>query len=434
MPDNSIVYTKNYDTGLYRMSFDGRDSSVIVTPDRKKGELGDWWPQVLPDGEHVLFTNYTTPADHSRIEAVSLKTRERKVVLDGAYYGRYVDGHLMFVRNGSVMSIRMDPSSLKVTGTETEALNDVQITPQNGWAAFEVAQNGTVVSLTDAAKSQELTWTSQNGDEENAVDSAGRYTNAVTSPDGKRIAVVKEGDVWVIDRGRKLSVRLTRTLQPEVYLVWTPDSRWILYARDNPQYDIYGQLADGSGTEKVFVTSANDKEPMSVTPDGRTLLYGESSAEGDDIFETSLTAPKQVERRLVVGGNGSQHLARLSPDGRWIVYLSSESGRDETYVAPYPANQGPARQQVSDGGSEFSNWARDGRTIYYSQGGEIRSVSFNPATGDIGSPQPLKRVRSAQGWNVAPDGRFLTRRASPEGERHSVKILFNWLQTLDAKN
>jgi serine/threonine-protein kinase len=425
--DNSVVYTKRYDLGLFRVSFDGRDSSTLTTPDRKKGELGHWWPQLLPDGEHILFTNYTTPADGSRIEALSLKSGERKTVLNGAYFGRYVNGRLLFVRNNAVLSIPMNASSLKVSGTETPLGIDVQIVSSNGWAGFAVAKNGTIIYLSDASRRQVLSWASQNGDEEPAVDSVGAYSMAVPSPDGKKIAVVKNGDVWIIDRARKYEVRLTRTPQTEIDLVWTPDSRTMIYARDVPQYDVFRQLADGSGSEQLILTSVNDKEPQTVSPDGSTLLYTENGGHGDDVFGASLTGPKS-EHQLVIGGNGDKTQAAYSPNGKWIAYASSESGQYEIYVMPAPGTSQVARQQISNGGGGAADWSPDGTVLYYNVGGRFWRAGFNPLTGETGVIEELKRITPVQGWAVARDGRFLLRRIAPDAERHSVKVRFDWLQ------
>jgi serine/threonine-protein kinase len=430
--DNHVVYTKDYDTGLFSVSMDGRDSAALTTPDRKKGELGHWWPQALPDGDHILFTNYTTPADRSQIEALSLKSGKRTVVLNGGYFGRYSDGHLLFIRNGTLLTVPMNASSLKVTGVEVPVPIDVESNQSNGWAAFAIADNGTMVYLTDASRRQDLSWSNENGDEEPAVDSAGGYSLANPSPDGKKIAVVKDGDVWIIDRARKLQTRLTRTAQPEIDLVWTPDSRSVIYARDNPQYDIYWQAADGSESERLLVTSPNDKSPNSVSPDGKTLLYHESVEEGTELFVTQLSDPSKKQRVQHSAGNADNGV--YSPNGKWIAYLSTISGRQEVYVTPSPGTAGAGRQQVTDGGGEGAEWAKDGTAIYYSFGGQIRRVKFNPVTGEIGSTQILNRIRPVQGWYVGPDGRFLTRRIAADAERHSVKILFNWTHALDAHN
>jgi hypothetical protein len=430
--DDAIIYTKAYDSGLSRVSAEGRDTATLTVPDRKKGELGHWWPQLLPDGDHVLFTNYTTPADRSKLEVISLKNGKRQVVLEGGYFGRYVDGHLLFVRNNAVSAVQFDPGSLRVSGSAVSLPLDVEVQSFNGWAGFAVAPNGTLAYRTDPLKEIALTWSDENGNEEAVVDSLGRYSSWAPSPDGKRIAVVRDGDVWVYDTQRALFSRLTKSEQIERGLTWSPDSREIFYMRDIPQYDIFKRVIDGSRPEELVVTSTSDKNLSSISPDGRTLLF-HSDIEGDnDIYATSTNPSDRARPTKIVSGAGNQDEAEFSPDGAWITYTSFESGRPEIFLAPYPADRGPARQQVSVGGGEASEWGPDGRTVYYAWSGRIMKVKVDPRSGDIGRPEILNRIQPVFGWTIARDGRFLIGRASKNSERHSIKVVLNWTATLRA--
>jgi serine/threonine-protein kinase len=427
--NDALVYTKSYDLGLSRVSAEGRDTATLTVPDKKKGELGHWWPQLLPDGDHVLFTNYTTPADKSKLEVISLKSGKRQIVFEGGYFGRYVDGHLLFARNGALSSVQFDPGSLRVSGSPVSLPLDIEISPPNGWVAIAVASNGTLAYRTDPLKEISLVWSDENGNEEAVVDSLGRYTTWAPSPDGKRVAVVRDGDVWVYDRQRALFSRLTNSEQIEWNLTWSPDSKEIYYARDVPQYDIFRRAADGSRSEELVATSSNDKNLSSISPDGRTLLYHSDLVGDNDVYSTS-TNPLDRARSAVVSGAGNQQDAKFSPDGAWITYTSFESGRPEIFLAPYPVNRGPGRQQVSVGGGANSEWGPDGRTIYYAWSGRIMKVRVDPQAGNIGRPEVLNKIQPVFGWTVARDGRFLIGRASTKSERHSIKVVLNWAKTL----
>jgi Tol biopolymer transport system component len=430
--NEAIIYTKNYDGGLNRISSEGRDSATLTTPDRKKGELGHWWPQVLPDGDHVLFTNYTTPAERSKLEVISLRSGKREVVLEGGYFGRYAAGHLLFVRNDAVVSVPFDPRSRRVKGSPVPLPLSIETDAPNGWAGFTMARNGTFVYLTDALRDIAVEWTDEGGNEEPAIDSTGRYSEASPSPDGRSIALVRDGDLWVFDRQRKLFSRLTRTEQRERSLVWTPDSKEILYARDVPQYDVFKRRADGSRAEEIVLTSPNDKHPRSISRDGKILIFEEDSPGGNDLFAGSPNAGDRTRPRGIIEAAGSQEFARFSPDGLWIVYQSDESGRPEVYLAPFPADRGPVRQQLSDGGGSGPEWGPDGRTIYYGWSGRIRRIRVDPRTGEIGRPEVLNRIQPYLGWTLAPDGRFLMLRGSKASERHSMKLILNAGSMLDA--
>jgi serine/threonine-protein kinase len=431
--NDAVVFAKNYDTGLYRVSADGRDSVALTVPDRKKGELGHWWPQVLPDGDHVLFTNYTTPAGRSKIEVLSLKSGKRQVVFDGGYFGRYAAGHLLYIKSGAVMSVPFDLGSLRTTGSVVPVPLDVETDEPNGWAAYAIAPNGTIVYRTDALKSVRLLWSDESGNEQAAIDSSGRFLDAVPSPDGRRIGVVRDGDVWIFDPQRHLFTRLTATEQSERNLVWSRDGKEIYYVRDVPQYDVFKRSADGSGAEQLVLTSVNDKFPASVSPDSRTLLYNEDGAGGSDIRALTLDGQSK-EGSVLIGGTGAQSGAHFSPDGQWIVYSSTESGRPEIYMSPFPVNRGPSRVQISTDGGGDAVWGSGGRVVYYSWNGRLYKVQVDPASGSVGKPEPLTKIAPVLGWDIAPDGRFLIARLSADAERHSLKVILNWTSTLERKN
>jgi serine/threonine-protein kinase len=433
--NEAVVFTKTYSLGLYRISADGRDSAVLTVPDKKKGELGHWWPQTLPDGKHVLFTNYTTPADKSKIEVLSLADRKRQVVLEGGYFGRYVQGHLVFVRNGVVATVPFDLGKLRTGATPVSLPLDIEVSPPNGWAGLAVAPNGTMVYRTDPFKNVSLTWSDEIGNEEPAVDSVARYSDAIASPDGKKIAVVREGDVWIYDRQRALYTRLTDTEQIETSIVWSPDNRFVYYMRDVPQYDIFRRAADGGSQEELVATSGNDKHISSISPDGTTMFYDTDAGADDDIFAAPTTPRAESKPLAIIQGTGSQENAVFSPDGAWFTYSSNESGRTEVYLAPYPVNRGGTRQQVSIGGGDYAYWSPDGRSIYYIFSGKIMKVAVEPRWGNIGRPEALNRIQPILGYTVGPDGRFLISRTGKGAERHSVKLIINWPATLkDAAN
>jgi Tol biopolymer transport system component len=207
----------------------------------------------------------------------------------------------------------------------------------------------------------------------------------------------------------------------------------VIYTRDVPQYDIFMRLADGSQPEVLLVTSPTDKEVNAVSPDGRTLLFSDSQG-GNDIFAVPLNSASAASRKIIVAAPRAQDAARFSPDGQWIVYVSTESGRPEVYVAPYPVDRGPARHQISDEGGESPVWGADGRTVYYSSTGMIRRVRVNPRTGEIGQPESLTRIRPGIGWTMASDGRVLIARVAEGNETRSIKVILNWASSLGKEN
>jgi eukaryotic-like serine/threonine-protein kinase len=431
-PNGILIYTYNYDAGLRRVSAEGRDDSVLTSPDRKRGELGHWWPQVLPDGDHVLFTNYTTPADKSRLEVLSLETGERAVVLEGGYFGRYAAGWLLFVRGEVVQRVPFDVSRLKLNGSPVPTGLDIAINSTNGSAALSFAPNGTLAYLRGGSSLIEVVRIDRRGNEELALDSAGRITDVVDSPDGRRTAVIRDGDVWVFERQRKLFTRLTRSEQRERSLVWSPDSRELVYVRDVPQFDVFKRAADASRPEELVLTSEVDKQPHAFSPDGTILLYSfqSKSTDAEDIWAASINPRERKSPELVIGGAGRQVGAAFSPDGKWISYVSNESGRDEIYLVPYPSGKAVSRQQISLAGGDLPRWTKDGKAIYYSWAGRLFRVSVDPARELVGTPELLPRVERMRGWRLGADDRLLVAR-TPEGvTSQSVNVVLNWASNL----
>ena len=427
---DAIVYTNNYNTGLYRMSAQGRDTAVLTRPDRKRGELGHWWPQSLPDGDHILFTNYTTPADNSRLEVLSLKTGDRKVVVDGGYYGRYTGGQLLFVHGETVMTVPFNAKAMRIEGSPAPAGLDVFVNPTNGWAGLAVARNGTIAYLRGGSNLRELVWMDQKGSFEPALDSAANFTGMAVSPDGRRIAVVRDGDVWTYEMARHLFTRLTRSEQREQSLVWTPDSREVIYRRDVPQFDVFRRAADASRPEELVLTSKDDKNSSSISPDGKTLLFDDESGGDGDVWAVPLRGSPNAARQRIASGPGNQVGGVFSPDGRWIAYQSNESGRNEVYLIPYPVDRGPARQQISTEGGQGPEWSPDGRMIYFAFGGRVLLVAVKPDVGEIGKAEALAAIDQAKGATLAPDGRLLVMRTPKGVAAQSVNVILNWASTV----
>ncbi|MGH7517272.1 MAG: TolB family protein [Gemmatimonadales bacterium] len=259
--DGRIVYTLTYNTGLSIVSEGGGDARVLTTADTAKGELGHWWPQVLPDGDHVLFTAYRTPIERATIEVLSIKTGERKVLLTGGVYGLYVPtGHLLYAVGETIRAIPFDLSRLAVTGTAVPVVDSVAMNPSDGAAAFDVSESGTLAYLpvSSYVTETEVMLVDRRGHGSRALPTADRYQHPRLSPDGTRIAVdIRSanslGDVWVFQLGRPSGTRLTseggRDWGPE----WTPDGQELIYISE----PILRPLSPSGGREPAGRTGAD---------------------------------------------------------------------------------------------------------------------------------------------------------------------------------
>ena len=191
-PDGTIVYTQSYTSGLRRVSAGGGKTDTLTTPDRARGELAHWWPQILPDGDHVLFTNFSTPIERARIEVLSLKSRSRKVLIEGGVFGRYLPtGHLVYARGGNLLAVPFDLRRLAVTGSAMPVLEGVGMNNSDGWAAFATSETGSLAYVPASVLNPEarLLWVERGGAEQPVLAKPGHYAAPRLSPDGRRIAI-----------------------------------------------------------------------------------------------------------------------------------------------------------------------------------------------------------------------------------------------------
>jgi Tol biopolymer transport system component len=184
------------------------------------------------------------------------------------------------------------------------------------------------------------------------------------------------------------------------------------------------------------LTSGQDKTDLSISRDGQTLLFASDPDRISRIYSFSLKPGDDQKPKPVTNGAGTQGDPKFSPDGLWFTYESTESGRSEVFLSPFPIDRGPPRQQVSDAGGTGARWGADGRTVYYNGFGEtnkIIRVRVDPRTGEVGPPETLTRVDRGLGWETSPDGRFLIMRAEKGVERRTIKVILNFPSTLSRK-
>jgi serine/threonine-protein kinase len=439
--EGTIVYTPNYVSGLWTVAAGGGTPERLTTPDSARGELAHWWPQVLPDGEHVLFTAFSTPIERARIEVLSLTTGDRTVVLEGGVSGRYVRaGYLLYARSEALFAVPFDLRRLAVTGQPLPVIQDVALQAEDGRAGFAVSDNGTLAYITASSFTAdlELVWVTRRGAVSAPITAPARFDNPALSPDGRRVAIAiappgDTRDVWVLDLVRGTRTPITSGGANDFAPVFTPDGRRIIYESERPVFDLYVRPADGSAPATPLLTTPHDKSPGSIAPDGSTLLFSHSLLPSQ-LWTVGLAA-SGTARPLIASEAGNLQAPRVAPTGRWLAYVSDESGRREVYVGPYPDVTGGRRQVSADGGDD-PHWTRGGRELVYRSGQRMMAVAVDPASGELGAPTELFRgpfTTSTFGSNyaVTPDGeRFLMLRRAPGTEPRQVVVVTNWFREL----
>ena len=462
--DDTIVFSR-YRDGLWRVPGAGGTAEAFVKPDTTKGEYNFLSPQFLPGDGAILFTiihtSLPTWEDDTEVVVQVLATGERRILAKGAD-GRYVtSGHLLYLRKGTLMAVPFDVQRLATTGGAVALIPDVMQsanTPNEGFEVgagqFSVSSTGSLLYASGGIfpdPERSLVWVDRNGSAEPLPLSPRPYANPRLSPDGQRVLVWTQGDrnVWVHEVSRGVTSRLTFEGR-NARAIWTPDGTRITYASTSAGAEnLFSRPSDGSGTAERLASSDLQQAPGAWTPDGKTLLFmdGGGLATDTDIWTLSVEGDRRPHPFLQTPF--IEQFPDLSPDGRWLVYSSNQSGRVEVYVQPYP---GPgARQQISVNGGTAPAWSRDGRELFFIDtptiGGQaapttmmVVPVQLHP-TFTAGPPRVLFKGRygattNIRGYDVAPDGRrflMVQQKDRPAMGVADMIIVQNWVEELKQK-
>ncbi len=439
--DGTILFTKNQG-GLWRMSADGGAQKQLTRLDTARREFSHWFPQSLPGGEAAIFNNFTTPIAQSRIEAVEFASGKRSILVEGAFAPRYVDGYLLFLRENALFGVRFDARALKVIGTPVPIAEDVQSNFTTGYSGYTVSASGTLALMRASSwrVPRRLVWVDRAGAEQEVLPGQEEWAEPRLSPDGRWIALTKEGvinQLWLFDVPRKALTQLTHTAGVSFGAVWMPDSKSLLHSVETPVYDLQRLPIDGTAPQMLHATPF-DKYVSAVSADGKTVLYSESSVGAEKLWMLPIGGgkPTAIETR-----ESTQLSADMSPDGRWLVYEELQgTSPAEVFVRAVDGTGG--RHQVSNGGGTQPRWTKGGREIVYRRGEAVLSVSFEPTKGEPGVPVTLFRKPDllggggfrTRGYDVTPDGsRFLMLTPVYGPGAGEVVVVINWLDELRKK-
>jgi serine/threonine protein kinase/Tol biopolymer transport system component len=442
-PGDTIVFTRDYNTGLWRVPAAGGVPVELTSPDLPKGELGHLWPQILPDGKSVVFTAFSTPMEKASIVVLSLETRKQQVLIEGGIFAHYVStGHLVYARGKTMMAVPFDLGSLKVTGPAVSVLEDVPAHSSTGNSQFSISENGVLAYIPASAWSNERTLVSvdRQGVARSLTDRLKAYAEPRLSPNVRRLAITigdgnKSNDVWIYELDREVLTRLTSGPTAEFNPIWTPDGKRIIFSLESPVYNLFWKAADGSGAEEPLFTNGNDKYPGSVSPDGKTLAFGEQHPETRfDVFVLPLEGERRP--RPFLQTPFMEYRPAFSPDGHWLAYQSNQSGRDEVYVQAYPGPGGKV-QVSTDGGSE-PVWAQSGKELFYRSGRKVLSVPIINSGAEFVAGKPVQLFEGPYssdqyrpGYDVTPDGQRFMMVQVPEGSApRQINVIVNWFEEL----
>jgi len=376
-PGNDIFFGQS-SGGVLRVSAGGGKPQEITF--LGEGERAHYHPQILDDGETLLFTIIGMGGwDDTRIVAQRLNAGERKVLVKNGADPRYSPtGHLVFARLGSLVAAPFDQKRLEVTGGAGVVLESIRQGVNAANSAgntysgqFTFSASGSLVHVPGGVWPDDqfsLLWVDRAGRAEPLRIPPATYIGPRLSPDGGRLVVWAGGFepdcIWVYDIARGTLSRLTFEETNDHWPLWTPDGSRITFGSESVEsgrQSIVSVRADGSGATEILLTHDSEfLDPASWSPDGQVLAFLQESEAGDrDIW----MLPREGEPWPFIESPFSDGWPAFSPDGRWLAYASDQSGRDEVFVTPYPG-PGP-KIQVSSGGGNSPAWAPNGQELFF---------------------------------------------------------------------
>jgi Tol biopolymer transport system component len=337
---------------------------------------------------------------------------------------------------------------MRTVGAPVVLQNDVYIVPGVkgfGVAAFTVSDTGILAFLPGGALAgmNRLVWVDRDGRSRPATEEPGIYEWPRLSPDGSKLAVNNRSadgqiGIWVIDLERDARSRLTLEGTGSITPTWTPDGSRIVFASSRAGSgfpSIFSRSVDGSGEAQRLLGGEHPRFPRSWSPDGRLLVFTEWNPETmRDVW--LLPLDDSGEPVPIINTRFDEHSPILSPDGRWLAYVSDESGRNEVYVQSHPAGSG--RWIISAGGGNEPVWSADGRTLFYRIEDAMMEVPIKTAPSfKAGRPRVVFRRALKEGiyeslsYDVSADGqRFLMIERDLEAAPNQINVVLDWGEEL----
>jgi eukaryotic-like serine/threonine-protein kinase len=442
-PDNTIVFTPQWHSGLMTVSADGGTPQEFTKVDGDKRRLTHLHPQFLPGSKAVLFTvqlGDIASFDDAEIDVQMIGESQSHTLIRGGTFGRYVPtGHLIYARNGTLLAAPFDLKRLQVSGPPVMVLEDVLTTLNSGVAHVAISENGTLVYTPGGTFKPDRfpALVDRTGASRPMTGERGLFVEATVSPDGGAAAfsiVAANDDLWILNRGEATLNRFTSGDGDERYPVWTADGKRIVYQwRDH----LFWKDAAGLSEPELLLSSENHQSPSSVSPDGKFLAFWETNPSTlRDIWLLPLQGDRKPQR--FVTSPFDEWAPKFSPDGRWIAYTSNESRRPEIYVQSVVAGDG--KHRISNEGGMWPVWSPNGRELFFLNGTNLMAAKMDPASGTSSQVTRLFTISNlllsptSPTYDVTPDGKgFLMVLQNEKSPPVQLNLIFNWFDELRSR-
>ena len=429
--DGVIVFVPDFRATLLQVSAQGGEPKAIVM--KTEGAVDEQlrYPYFLPDARHFLFYR-----EQKGTWVGSLDSKEIKQILpDNSRFAYAPPGYLLFVRNDALVAQAFDAASLTLRGDPVPI-----ITGQKNRVAstrISVSDGGALVWQPLWERDYQLVWFDRQGKQTGIVDAPMKVfvgQDPCLSPDGKRLAVKRDSNIWVIDLAKGTGLRIVSTFSQ--IPVWSPDGSRIVYSGNG---GITGKAANGLGDEEYLIRGPDIA--WSWSPDGRFIIFLHRGVKTRlDIWALPTFGDKK--EYLLLNSAFDDRDAQLSPDGRWLAYSTDETGDYEIYVQSFSADGklGTDKKRISNTGGSGPVWRHDGSELFFVAGdGQMMSsvVKTGGAQFEFGVPRPLFKTRmlsmttNPHEFDVSPDGqRFLIGTLIGDSKAAPPTVITNWTALL----
>jgi Tol biopolymer transport system component len=441
--DGTIVFSRLEREPLLRISSSGGTPAPATELDASREETSHRFPAFLPDGRHFIYLARNSNQDRWGISIAALGTLAGRPLVERTSWGaRYAPpGHILFLRNGTLMAQPFDLDTLSMNGEPVEVARGVGSTT-TGYPAFSASPSGVVIHATPIGAPGQLRWFDRTGRIVGDIGTASEIIDFELSPDDRTLAFTRvddpnlaSADVWLLDLERQVQTRVTTDPQNDAAPLWSPDGDRIVFRSSRRgRAEIYAKRAVGTEPERPILDAGASMSPTQWSTDGKWLVY--SAAKDTNGF--SLWAwpadgsgePIQVARTRLNATHG-----RLSPDSKWLAYASDESSEWQVYVQPFPPKADGERQQVSSNGGSEPRWRRDGKELFYlSPGDKMMSVPVTTEPSfQASAARPLFDVLVPMFGNVyrtsyavSADGQRFLVSTRVEAMAPPISVIVNW--------
>jgi dipeptidyl aminopeptidase/acylaminoacyl peptidase len=429
-PDGTIVFTPSNTVPLFRIETGG--GAAVQLTRLEPPQTGHRYPHFLPDGRHFLFFALG-PADVKGVSVGSLDSADIHRLFPSDSGAVFVPPDwVLFAREGALLAQRLDLNAMTPSGDPVPVAPRVAASPNRFGSVALSASAAGPVAYRARGEARQLVW----------LDRSGRRVGALGPPDeaqpldirlsrdGQAVALYRrEGghtEMWLRETARDALRRVTADPAIKINPIWSPDGRRLVFSSNlTGILDLHEQPVDGSGPSTVLLASSEHKNAGDWSPHGRHILYElQTAGAGRDLWALPLFGDRTPFG--VVQGPFEEAAGRFSPDGAWIAYQSTETGRNEIYVQPFP---GPgAGLQISTTGGSAPAWRDDGRELFYlADDNRLTVVPLGPdgATLAPGVPSPLFSLPAGSEYVVAPGGQQFLVNVVVENPS-PITVLLNW--------